>query len=267
MKRSEACIDDANAVLPAPPPANLDTMALFLDVDGTLIDLAQRPDAVVVDPALPPLLRDLHVLLGGALAPLSGRPLSEVDALLGLGHAAAGVHGAEVRDARGAMVSTTAASPRMPALRERAQALLAKHPGVFIEAKPDALAVHYRNEVDAAPAVHVAAAILLCEAGSDYVLQPGNHVLELKRGDADKGRAVASLLRTPAFAGRTPWVVGDDFTDEHAFAVANANGGVSIIVGPRRPTAANHCLPDPHAVRRWLARLLVAGKPTRGTGA
>ena len=260
MSRMEADIDDAHAALPAPPPADLATMALFLDVDGTLIDFAHHPDAVVVDAALPPLLRSLRTQLDGALAPLSGRSLQEVDALLGLsGAAAAGTHGAELRDANGKILAATRISARMSALRYRAHVLLTPHSGVFIEAKPNALALHYRNAHAAAAAVRVVAQALLHEAGPDYVLQPGNQVIELKPAGVDKGSAVAALMRDAPFAGRVPWVLGDDLTDEHAFAFANAHAGVSIVVGSRRPTAATYAMADPQAVAAWLGALVETG--------
>lgn len=252
-----ANIDDACAALPAPPLADLAAIALFLDVDGTLIDFALRPDAVAVDPALPPLLRRLHARLDGALAPLSGRPLHEIDALLGLPQgAAAGVHGSELRDAQGRVHATAHASARMPALQQRARDLLAAHGQVLIEVKADALALHYRNAPAAASAVHAAAQELLRHAGRDYVLQPGNQVMEIKPAGVDKGHAVTALMRAAPFAGRVPWMLGDDLTDEDAFAVVNAHAGVSVIVGPRRPTLAHCTLADPPAARAWLAALL-----------
>jgi trehalose 6-phosphate phosphatase len=257
MRCSEANVDHMHPVLAPPPLADPATMALFLDIDGTLIDFADRPDGVIVDIALPPLLHALHHRLDGALAPLSGRPLHEIDALLGLPPAAAaGVHGAELRDASGRMLVTTHDSARMAALRERARTLLASHSGVQVEAKPDALSLHYRNAPEAAASVRAVARILLREAGADYALQPGDQVMELKPAGVDKGAAIAALMRSPPFSNRTPWVLGDDLTDEHAFALVNAHNGISVIVGVRRPTAARYALADPRAVRTWLAMLM-----------
>jgi trehalose 6-phosphate phosphatase len=252
MSRPAASIEDRQA----PPPADLARMALFLDIDGTLVDFAPHPDAVVVDAGLPSLLRRLHSQLGGALAPLSGRPLREVDSLLGLVEtAAAGGHGAELRDARDRMLVAPSTSAPIHRWGDRARQLLSAFSGVLVEEKPAGLALHYRNAPNAATAVKSAAHVLLREAGSDYALQEGNHVVELKPAGVDKGGAVARLMRCEPFAGRVPWMLGDDLTDEHAFACVNAQGGVSIIVGPRRPTAARYALDDPAAARHWLATL------------
>lgn len=240
------------------PPARPDpaTSALFLDLDGTLLDFAASPAQVHVDPMLPSLLHSVAQRFDGALALISGRPLCEIDSLLRLPRiAAAGLHGAELRGADGTLIATVRDSARMRALRSRAASLVSKCPGVFVETKPDAFALHYRNAPDSAAAVRAAADVLAREAGADYVLQPGNHVIELKRAGADKGSAVATLMRTAPFTGRVPWVLGDDLTDEHAFAVANAQGGISVIVGPRRPTAACRALADPRAVLAWLTVL------------
>jgi trehalose 6-phosphate phosphatase len=262
MTSAHPNIDPTRDTLPLPSWPDPATSALFLDVDGTLLDFAASPGRVVVDATLPPLLQSLSLLFDGALAPISGRPLHEIDALLQLPRgAAAGLHGAELRRGDGTAITTTSDSPHMLALRERATRLVAALPGVFVESKPDALALHYRNAPTAASAVRAAASVLEREAGAGYVLQPGNHVIELKPAGTDKGSAVAALMQTATFAGRTPWVLGDDLTDEHAFAVANALGGISVIVGTRRPTAACRALVDPRAAQIWLAALRDRASP------
>lgn len=88
------------------------------------------------------------------------------------------------------------------------------------------------------------------------MLQPGNHVYELKPEDMDKGQAVATFMREAPFAGRTPLYLGDDLTDEPAFAVVNAQHGVSVRVGQRQPTAARFTLRNPAAVQTWLDNVL-----------
>jgi len=253
------------AFLPAPPLPACSTLALFLDVDGTLVDFADRPEAVRVAPSLPPLLRTLRERLGGALAAISGRPLRDVDALLGLGGPAAGLHGGEIRYADGRVAAPPRGDERrMAALYAQAAAFAARWPGVVVETKPDALALHYRTAPAAAAAVREAADALLREAGPGYALQPGNHVVELKPAGVDKGGAVAALMREAPFAGRTPWVLGDDLTDEHAFARAAALGGAGVIVGPRRPTAARYALAGTDAARAWLAALAAPSPVARG---
>lgn len=247
--------------LPAPSLPALANLALFVDIDGTLIEFATHPDAVIVDPSLPASLRALRALLDGALAPLSGRALQQIDHLLDWSGTAAGSHGAELRRADGSLAAPCGRSGIPASLQPVAAVLLAGLPGTFVEAKPDALALHYRNAPEAEAAVHTVAATLLREAGAGYALQAGNGVIELKRADVDKGRALAALMREAPFAGRVPWVLGDDFTDESAFARANALGGDSVIVGARRPTQARHALADPRAVRAWLAALVQSAPP------
>ncbi len=246
-----------NDVLPAPPHPDLAALALFVDVDGTLLDIATRPDAVVVDPSLRTTLRTLHERLGGALAPVSGRPLRDIDALLGLpAAAAAGLHGAELRAPGGGALATPELHPGLAAARTRAVEAAAGHPGVLVEDKGAAIALHYREAPDAELAVRRAAGDMLDHAGSGYELLQGKFVIELKPRNVHKGSAIAALMRIAPFAGRTPWMIGDDVTDEDAFAETNAQGGISIIVGPRRPTRAHYALPGPAAARAWITRLI-----------
>lgn len=248
--------EDIAATLPAPPEVGADAgWALFLDVDGTLLDLAHHPDAVKVDARLRDDLARVRSRLGGAVALLSGRPLSQLDELIGWrALPGAGLHGAELRrpDGREHFSCDADAFAR---LRADASALVVDASGVLLEDKHRALALHYRH----APAAHTAAEriahMLLRHARDSYALQRGDHVIELKPAGVDKGRALATLMRDAPFRGRTPWMLGDDLTDEDAFLYVNAVGGISTIVGTRRPTAARHALADPSAVRAWLHRL------------
>jgi trehalose 6-phosphate phosphatase len=244
-------------VLLAPPQADVARIALFVDVDGTLLDIAARPEAVIVDSSLPQTLQRLHARLGGALAPLSGRPLRDVDALLGLEHAAAaGLHGAELRGPGGDALAKPVLHAELDAARTRAVEAAAAMPGMFVEDKGAAIALHYRAVPDSEIDVRRVAIGMLDLAGPDYELLQGKFVIELKPKNADKGSALATLMGIAPFAGRTPWMIGDDLTDEDAFAQANALGGVSIIVGPRRPTLARHALAGPAAARAWMTALL-----------
>lgn len=245
--------------LPAPPVPDPARVALFLDVDGTLLEFAAHPDAVLVEPSLPLLLASLWQRLGGALAPVSGRPLEQIDRLLGLPPGgAAGLHGAEWRGVDGIVVRDGHDAGVLSALSREATTQAASLPGVLVEAKPNAIALHYRNAPSAAPAVDRLASALAAQAGPAFTLQRGDHVVELKPAGADKGDAVARLMREPPFRDRVPWVIGDDHTDEHAFAVARSLGGTGVIVGTRRPTVASWALHDPAAVRAWLVELLAA---------
>lgn len=245
--------------LGAPPVPDPAQVALFLDVDGTLLDFAPHPHAVRVDPALPALLEALWRRLDGALAPVSGRPLEQVDRLLGLPRGgAAGLHGAEWREPDGTLCVHAHDVAVVAGLLEQARAFALAMPGVLVESKPNALALHYRSAPDAEPAVRLVADELARRAGPRFTLQHGDHVIELKPAGIDKGDAVARLMRAPPFARRTPWMLGDDHTDEHAFDVAQSLGGKAIVVGARRPTRADWALQDPAAVLDWLAALMAA---------
>ena len=242
--------------LSAPPDPGADHgWALFLDVDGTLLDFAAHPQGVQVDARLHDDLAALRERLDGALALLSGRTLRQIDGLFDWrDHAAAGLHGAQLRRADGS-VREEDAPARLAALHELAESRVAALPGVLLEDKHQALALHYRNAPRQRQSVERLAQELLQHAGRDYALQHGNHVVELKPAGFDKGCALAALMESMPFRGRQPWMLGDDLTDEHAFEETNARGGVSVIVGARRPTSANFALSDPPAVRAWLRGL------------
>ncbi|WP_440222080.1 trehalose-phosphatase [Dokdonella sp. MW10] len=243
----------ASSPLPAPPPLPAHA-ALFLDLDGTLLDFALHPQDVVVADTLRTSLARLRHALGGALALVSGRPVAEIDSLLDWRGHAAGLHGAQWRDGDGDLHALAIAPAALDEARRAALAFVETLPtGVFIEDKTDALALHYRLAPEAAAAVALAADDLLRIAGSGFALQHGNRVIELKPAGVDKGVAIARFMSRAPFEGRTPWMLGDDLTDEHAFRHVNERGGTSVIVGPRRPTDARYALATPQAVRDWLA--------------
>lgn len=230
-------------------------LALFLDFDGTLAALAPRPDAVHVDPALIPVLQGLHERLGGALALVSGRPLDELDEFVSpLRLPAAGVHGAQRRDTTGLLHAAGNEPPRE--VEAAMHALLERHPGLLLERKPGALALHYR----AAPeleGVCLQAVSASLDGLDGWALLHGKCVLEVKPGSIDKGAAVTAFLQEPAFAGRFPVFIGDDVTDEAAIAVVQAAGGLGVKVGDGQ-TLAEQRLDDPAAVLDALSDLLAA---------
>lgn len=221
--------------------------ALFLDLDGTLLDLAPAPDAVVVPSGLTKSLDVLRQGLGGALAIVTGRARDTVDRLLaplilpgGFGH------GAELRDATGAIFGAEALRP-MPA--EWAPSLaraVAGWPGVLLERKPHGLALHYRAAPHYRDAVRAALAALLADDGANFDLLPAHMAFEIRPRIATKGRAVATLMAAPPFAGRRPVFVGDDVTDEDGMQAAHRLGGFGLWVG-RDLTGG------PDQVRAWLA--------------
>lgn len=239
---------------PAPLPGREDRWALFFDVDGTLVDIEARPEHVHVPPDALRLLVRASALLDGALALLSGRALDDLDRLT-RPHAfpLAALHGCEWRDADGVRGSR-AASPELAArIAAASTAGIRDMPGVWIEDKGIAFALHYRAAPQFGEAVLTLAQRIAASSGGGYVVQPGDCVAELKPAGANKGVALCTLMDAAPFAGRTPVVLGDDHTDEAAFAAARAQGGIAVIVGARRPTAATHALESPAAVRAWLA--------------
>jgi trehalose 6-phosphate phosphatase len=236
------------ATLPPPPVGG----AYFFDFDGTLVDIAPRPDLVEVDPLVVPALQALQRRSGAALAVISGRPVAQIDALLQPAVLpAAGQHGAERRRADGSWVrlAPLPLAPVLPAL----QALVQRHPALLLERKSAALALHYRNTP--ALAADCRAAMRAAQAAvPGSVLLEGKMVIELKSALADKGRALQEFMAEAPFAGRPPWFFGDDVTDEAGFAVVQRLGGVAIKVGVG-DSAARWRLPDPAALRAWLQEL------------
>jgi trehalose 6-phosphate phosphatase len=227
--------------------------ALFLDFDGTLVEIAPRPEDVAVDPALPGTLRALIERLDGAVAVVSGRSVAQIDGFLGVPVAAAGLHGMERRAVPDGPVESPPPPPEVDVLRGR----LAAHPvlagGVFLEDKGPSLAVHYRAEPERGPEVIAAVEAAAGDLSALNVLR-GKMVVEVKPAGFHKGHAVETFMAALPFAGRTPVYIGDDVTDEDGIRAANALGGFGIKVGDG-DTAAPWRLPTVPAVHAWLARL------------
>ncbi len=239
---------DAAALLAPPPAELLDGASLFLDFDGTLVEIAERPDAVAVDARLSRLVRGLTARLDGRIAIVSGRGADEIDALFGsAGLAIGGSHGAELR--RGRAVEAPARPAALDDALERMRAFAATTPGLLVEAKPLGAGLHFRGAPQAAEACRAFAGELAEATG--LTLQQGKMVFEL-RAPGDKGAAIAALMALPPFAGSRPVFLGDDLTDEPGFAAAARLGGAGVLVGPIRATAADYRLPGVSAVLEWL---------------
>jgi trehalose 6-phosphate phosphatase len=220
---------------------------LFLDFDGTLVEIAPTPDAVRVDPALPSVLTALHDRLGGALALISGRPLDTLDAFLGPARLpAASEHGVVLRVTAGAAPEEVDVASVPQSWRAQAEALAAAVPGAIYEPKRHGFALHARRAPAAMPRFESALRDLIAE-DERFLLLPAHMAWEVKPRAADKGTALATLMDRAPFRGRTPVFVGDDVTDEAAIAAAEALGGVGLRV--------DEAFGDPAGVRAWLAAL------------
>ena len=223
-----------------------DRAALFLDFDGTLVEIAPRPDAVVVPPTLPRLLERLSRRLGGALAVVSGRPLAELDRYLPVGVVKVGDHGATMRLSPDGPPLVQPLPHPAEAWRERAAAFAAAWPGTLLENKAHGFALHYRQAPEAeAPARAALAAII--GGDPDFTLLPARMAWEVVPRGTSKGTAVAALMMRAPFRGRAPVFIGDDVTDEAGMAAAREAGGHGMRLQDRFGT--------PAALRAWLAQL------------
>jgi trehalose 6-phosphate phosphatase len=245
---------------PTELPPWSDRWALFLDVDGTLLDIAAHPDDVRTTPRLKLLLRRALTRLGGSVALVSGRSIANLDQLFSpLILPAAGLHGVERRSADGAVHYSMAMDDRLHAVKQRLMGFAERHPGLLLEDKGAAIALHYRN----APVLGEPCRDIMREmahaAGPEFHVQEGKMVLELKPSGQDKGTAVQRFMREPPFAGRKPIFIGDDVTDEDGFAAVNALGGLSIRVGENGPTSARWRISDVGGFLGWLESGLLEG--------
>jgi len=239
------------ASLPPPPPlSRADAVSLFLDFDGTLVEIADRPQDVVVSPDVVEALARLSQRLDGRVAVVSGRSLAALDHLLGAVNVAmAGSHGGEFRPA-GAISADALAEPLLPDAKAQLEEFGAGHPDLTVETKPFSAAIHYRTRPDLADYVTAFGAQTAEIFG--LVVKSGKMVIELSMPGSDKGNAVRRFLTLPPFAGSRPLFVGDDVTDEDAFRAIRDSAGGGILVGPMRPTLARWRLDDVAAVHRWL---------------
>jgi trehalose 6-phosphate phosphatase len=234
---------------PAPTPS-LD-WCLFLDVDGTLIELAETPFDTIASDELKALLKSVAERLDGALALVSGRSIEYLDALFTpLRLPAAGLHGVERRKASGVMHGASFNDSQLDRARAALALLVQAHPGTLLEDKGRTVAIHYRMAPQFEPELRQAVTAIAAQLGPNYHVQSGIMMLEIKPRGFNKGGAVKAFLHEPPFSGRTPVYVGDDLTDIDGFRVVDDHGGISVAVGDR--VQAQHHLDDPLAVRRWL---------------
>lgn len=233
---------------------------LFLDVDGTLLELADSPTGVAVDPALLPLLERLRAAAGGALALVSGRTIDNLDQLLGCRNVpVAGLHGCERRDATGRLHIAEIAREQLAEVREGLQRLVARHPGLLLEDKGAGLALHFLKARELEHELRAEVALLAAPLVPRFTVLGGHAVLEVKPAAHTKDSAVMAFMAEPPFAGKLPIFIGDDQTDYDGFAAVRRFDGLAIAVGPR--VKSEWWLPGPREVHHWLGQLAATSYP------
>lgn len=234
-----------------PPSIDPRRHALFLDFDGTLVELVDDPEAVALDEAAYRSLERLQHELGGALAIVSGRTVAALDGFLKpLAFAAAGVHGLERRPSPGGGTTMLASAETLDPVRSRLAPLLEANQRLRLEDKGTALVLHYRT----APDLRAAAEAAMADATADrrdLVVMKGDNIVEVHPAGMDKGQALVAMMQEPPFAGRIPIYAGDDTTDEFALKSVREMGGVSVKVGSK-DSVAEFRLPDVAALHEWL---------------
>jgi trehalose 6-phosphate phosphatase len=246
---------EAAAVHAVPLPDN--DWCLFLDVDGTLLDLAPTPGAVVVEPALLVLLGRVRDAAGGALALVSGRTLVDLDRLFGkLQLPSAGLHGCERRNAQGHLDVADVVHEQLADVRVGLRELVDRHPGLLLEDKGAGLALHFQGAREREHELRAEVALLAAPLVPTFALLDGHAVIEIKPAVYTKDSAVTAFMQEAPFAGRSPIFIGDDITDYGGFEAVRRAQGMAIAVGPR--VTSEWWLPGPAAVRRWLEQLVAA---------
>ncbi len=243
-----------HTVAPNPGSISLQQVSLFLDVDGTLVDLQPQPHDVHIDDELIALLRELSALSGGALALISGRPLAQLTSMFApLQLPMAGIHGIERISAHGITHRPTIFGERLDDLRMTLAILVDQNPGLLLEDKGVGVALHFRLAPwaarQAADAMHQAARGL----GTEFEVLEGNCVLEIKPSTHNKATAIEAFMQESPFSGRMPIYIGDDRTDFDGFGAVRRHDGIDIGVGESVP--ARWRLDNPAAVRSWLIQL------------
>jgi len=230
--------------------------AFFLDIDGTLLEIAATPKAVHTAKADCRLVAALYDKADGALALVSGRSLKMIDQLFSpMRLPAAGQHGVERRDARGKVHRPSFPTEVLERAAERIREFAGRHSGLVFEEKGYSMALHYRLAPHLAGAANAVVREAARAAGEEVEVQRGKMVAELKPTGHDKGRAIEAFMREKPFAGRVPVFLGDDLTDEHGFRVIDRMGGHAIKVGSG-PTVARWRVANPAAARGWLSEWL-----------
>jgi len=231
--------------------------ALYLDIDGTILDLAPSPEAVEVPLWLVPLLQQLSLKLDGAVAFVSGRRIAAIDALFApMKLPAVGVHGGEIRIAGDSVVVDEALAGELQSALPLLHDAIAHIRGVWLENKGCAIALHYRSVPERGREVLKVAELIVASLGPAFAVLVGKCVVEIRPRHLTKGAGIRRLMEQAPFRGRSPIFAGDDVTDEDAFEVVNQLGGISVRVGESAASAATYRLADPDALRSWLREIV-----------
>lgn len=237
-------------------------VALLLDVDGTLLDIALTPHDVRVPPTLRKTLAKLQERTDGAIALVSGRSLSDIDLIFApLKLSAVGGHGAEMRVTPNGKANGVKSRFLDKNIRTRLVDVAQVGEGIIVEDKGYSVALHYRLAPDKQRAIEDAVAAICSDLPAGWVeILPGKAVIEIKKSGFNKGTALRDLMAHAPFAGRQPIFVGDDRTDDAAFAVVPEFDGIAISVGRMVPGVAQR-FEAPSDVRRWLERIAKEDRP------
>jgi len=230
--------------------------ALYLDIDGTILDLAPNPEDVEVPVWMVPLLQRLWLKLDGAVAFVSGRSVAAIDTLFRpLRLPTIGVHGGEIRVSGDRIIVDESLAAELQAMLPLLHDATAYLPGVRLENKRCAIALHYRSVPERGHEVLKLAEMVVARLGAAFAVLVGKCVVEIRPRHLTKGAGIRRLMEREPFRGRSPIFAGDDVTDEDAFQVVNHMGGISVRVGEAAPTAATYRLSDPDELRRWLLEI------------
>lgn len=238
-----------------PLSLDLDRLALFLDFDGTLVEIARRPDLVRLSPHTRKILGAVHAALGGAVAIVTGRDIGNLDEFLAPLHLpVAGVHGQERRRSDGTMSESQVNSEAIGLLYDRLKPFAESKDGLILEKKSGSLALHYRARPDLEEEAVAAMDDASRAIGRVHLIR-GKMVIEAKGSSANKGGAVLDFLSEPPFEGRIPFFAGDDVTDEDAFVAVNARKGITVKIGAGE-TAATYRAADTKEFLDWLGTMI-----------
>jgi trehalose 6-phosphate phosphatase len=258
-------IQQAKSAQTSPAPLPTVPWCLFLDVDGTLLELADSPGGVAVDEGLLPLLDRLREAAQGAVALVSGRTIENLDHLLGVSHLpVAGLHGCERRDASGSTHVAAVAVEQLAEVREGLRRLVARHPGLLLEDKGAGVALHFLKARELEHELRAEVALLAAPLVPRFAILDGHAVIEVKPAAHTKDTAVMAFMEEVPFRGRQPIFIGDDITDYGGFEAVRRFNGLAIAVGPR--VKSEWWLAGPAEVRAWLERLARTGPKQHASG-